>query len=226
LDLFDNLAHATVKDAKGNAYQKILGFLYTHSRFFYLLDRTFEIQKKVKELRSDYVPIRNYMQKRNRENKDRPDSPYGQQENRIVEQAKNLGTSDGSLDYLLKSVGFRTDDIYSSHWSISRQAFVDLKNLSEKFHFKVIIAIFPVMQEMDKYPLDSLHEFLGSEFKSFGFSVIDMTPFGKEIYLRHGRPAISSDGIHFSALSASLAAKYLYGKLREIDGSLLNDGLR
>lgn len=216
LDLFDNLAHATVKDTKGNGYQKLLGFLYTHSRFFYLLDHTFQIQKKVKELRSDYVPIRRYFEKRNRENKDLPDSPYGQLEKKIVEEATRLGTSKGSLDYLMKAVGFWTDDLYSSHWSISRRSFIELKTLSEKYHFKVVVAIIPVMQEMDRYPLQSLHEFLSSEFKSWGFSVIDMMSFGKEIYRRYGRPAISSDGIHFSKLATPLAGRYLHSELLKI----------
>ena len=217
LDLFDNLADATVKDPKGKLPQKILSSFYSHSRLFYLLDRKFHIQKKIKELRSNDVPIRRYLEKRNREIKDPSDSPYRQLEQRIQVDAARLGTSKESLDYLMKGVGFQLDDFYSPHWNVSKKAFLELKDLSEKYHFKVAVLIIPIMQEMDHYPLESVHQFLSAEFQSMEFQVIDMMDFGKQIYTHIGRPAISSDGVHFSPRGAKLAGRHLYQELSSLE---------
>lgn len=213
LDLFDDLVHATVKDSRMSLYRKFLGYLFEHSRLLYLIDRNLHIQKEIKELRSDYVPIRRYLEKKNKENKDPDNSDYRRLEKKITEDAARLGTSKKSLDYLMKTIGFWADDLHSSHWNVSRRAFLELKQLSEKYSFEVVVVIFPIMQEMDKYPLESLHEYLHSEFQRMGFSVIDMMVFGKEIYRDYSRPAISGDGIHFTELGAVLAASYLRDEL-------------
>jgi len=218
LDLFDSLVHAEVEEREKSFYRHVLGFFYRHSKFLYLLDKKLRIQRKVKALRSFRTPIRRYVEERNKKNKDPIDSPYRQLEKQIVADAEDLATADYSLEFIMGTIGFWASDLHSSHWYISRRAFEELKKLSEQYDFKVVIVIFPIMQEMDKYPLRSLHEFLDREFQAMGFHVIDMMTFVKELYMRYGRRTISDDAVHFNVMSSPLVAEELYDQLSRING--------
>ena len=217
LDLFHSLIDDKVLEPGKNLFKLFLTFLYEHSRLVSFLDERLKIQKKVKALRSYRTPIRRYMEDRNRKYRDPADSPYRQLEKQIMTDAERLGTRKVILDFMLGTIGFQAYDLYQSHWNISRKSFEELKQLSEEHSFEVVVVIFPIMRDMDKYPLDSLHHFLASEFEKIGFHVIDLLDFGKKIYAEHGFPDISGDGLHFSELGSKLVSEYLYEQIHDLD---------
>ena len=194
--------------------KKILTFLYRYSKLFSYIDRKFYLQETYAFLRpyhdqSLYV----YLNERNKANRDSIGSPYRKLEQEIIEEGKRLGTRKDSIDYLMGNIGFKTDELHSSHWNISKQSLQELMELSKQYSFKPIFVIFPIFQEMEKYPLDSLHQFLEKETKELGYQVIDMKDWGKELYIQYGRSKLSNDSIHFNSSGAALAAHYLYDEL-------------
>lgn len=217
LDLFHSLLNDQVLESGNNPFKLFLTALYTHSRLFHFLDERLQLQKKVKGLRSYRAPIRRYMEDRNRKYKDPVDAPYRQLEKQIIVDAERLGTSKVIFEFMMGTIGFWAGDLYQSHWNVSRRAYEELKRLSEEHSFEVIVVIFPIMREMEHYPLDSVHRFLSSEFQQIGFRVIDLLEFGKKIYQQHGFPAISGDGLHFSELSSKLVSEYLYEQMKNSD---------
>lgn len=209
LDLFHELYDIKVEEKGSNLFKTTLTFLYAHSRFLYLLDQKLKIQKKVKFLRSYRSPIRRYLTERNRKVRDLPDSEYRRLEAKFVKAAAERKTSDKVMKFMMGTIGFWCNDFYLSHWNISEKAFLELKALSEKHSFQVVVVIFPIMRELDKYPLDALHHFLTGKFKEMGFEVIDLLAYTTELK----EEKITPDGLHFTEFGSKLMGQYLYGRI-------------
>lgn len=217
MDWFHAKLDVHIQTPSRNWYRQSLWFLYRYSKLLNLLDRKFHIQNRFKFLRSYSEPsIFDYVRQRNVRNRDPENTPYSQLKEQILADAKRLGTSEGSLSHILGNIGFVNRDIGSHHWNVTANALRELKTIAEREGFPIIVIIFPFIQEMDRYPLESLHQFLNSEMTKMGFTVIDMKEWGKELHARHDRADISHDAIHFTPLSTKLAARFIYEQLEKL----------
>lgn len=212
MDWFHAKENAKIKHDSKKLYKKVLGYLYRHLELLQHLDQRFRLQERFKIFRSySESTIYHYVMERNKKNQDEAGSPYRTLKEKIISDAKQLGTSKASLKHILPNIGFGPNqDLGAPHWNVTREAFVELKALAQERGFNLVVVIFPFLQEMDRYPLESLHEFLRSEFESLDLATIDMMEWGKDIHVRYERSDISKDAFHFTPLSNSLAAKFLY----------------
>ncbi len=212
LDLFDTLYNIQVEEKGTDPFKNALTFLYAHSRFLSLLDQKFKIQKKVKELRSYRSPIRRYLTERHRKMRDLPDSEYRKLEAQFVKDAAERKTPESEIKFIMANIGFWCYDFFSSHWNVSEKSFLELKILSEKYSFRVVVVIFPIMRELDAYPLEALHRFLTAKFQGMGFEVIDILPIVKPL----DEKKITHDGLHFKEEGSQIVGQYLYEKILPI----------
>lgn len=216
MDWFHAKLDARVKDWHGSPYRKTLQILYQHSKLLNLLDRNIKLRNRFRFLRPySEKGIFDYVQEESEREQDSADSAYAQLKEKIIEDAGKLGTSPESLNHILTNLGFKPADVISSHhWNTTKVALLELKELSKRHGFKVAIVLFPFLQEIDHYPLESLHLFLRAEFKSMGFPMIRM----REWAITTSKENIlSRDGIHFTPLGAQLTAAYLYDQLESLN---------
>ncbi len=200
---------ANITGKAGNPFQEVLAWLFSHSRLLKLLDRQFHLQKRATFLQG--TPLLNeYVEKKAEANRDEPDSEYAGLEKQIEEKARELGTSAGSLDFDMREIGFRNEQIiYKSQWKACARAFQKLKKLAEENHFQVTVVIFPLISEMQKYPLGPLHEFLKKNFDELGFKTVDLTEPCRKLAVEFGQTAISADSVHLTPLASAKLAEYL-----------------
>ena len=204
----------TVKTQHHRLYKRALSYLYRYSRLMAFLDRRFQIQRRYKFFRSyEEEPVYGYIETRNKINQDKDDSPYRLLKAKILQDARRLQIPDQTVSDLMRTIGMDGSDFFASRWNISKKSFQELKDLSQQHSFRAIVVIFPIFDVVDRYPLSSLHEFIREELEEMGFFVIDLLDWGKQVCLGYGRPAISKDGVHFSPLGATLAARYIYEEL-------------
>lgn len=212
LDFFSEF-NAQVRESGADLLKNIMTWLYDHSRFLQVLDRKLKIQKKVKELRSYQAPIRRYLEDRNRKNRDPEGSEYRKLEAVIEADGRRLGVADEELSMMLRMAGFRPPfDLESSHWNVSKQAFLELARLSRERGFKAVVVIFPYMLDLERYALAGVHEFLSKEFRAMGFEVIDLKDCVQNLYAQYGNK-ICMDSVHFSPFGTHQVGKYLYDEM-------------
>jgi lysophospholipase L1-like esterase len=220
LDKLSEQLGNNVLETGTNPLKMFLTFFYDHSYLLNFLDRKLKIQKKVKELKSYRLPIRQYIADRNKQMRDPENSDYQQLKNTVRADAVKTGASAEALKNMLEATGLDTNaEIGRSHWNIAKRSFMELKELSREHHFKVVVVIFPYFMELDKYPLKSVHQFLSTEFQSLGFQVIDPLDFCKGAMAQFGEKEISSDRIHLTSRGSELMAGYLYRELSELHDS-------
>ena len=144
---------------------------------------------------------------------DPANSDYRQLEASVVADAKKLGIPDSELSDALEMTGLRTaGEIGLSHWNVSRNAFLELQKLSQKYHFKVVVVIFPYFEDLARYPLKSVHVFLKNQFQSMGFTTLDLLEHCQSLAAEE-RTNLSSDRIHFTPWGSSNAANYIYNEI-------------
>ena len=142
--------------------------------------------------------------------RDSDDSDYRRLRTAIIAEGEKIGSSEAELNYFLEGTGLNYQSpIYASHWNVTEASFEKLRGLSDEHGFKVIIVIWPLMHAMDHYALGPLHDFLNERLNRFGFSVIDLKDYCRDLITEHGRSQITWDGIHFTPMGAYLAAEYL-----------------
>jgi len=221
LDKLSELPGNNICEMGTNPLKNGMTFLYDHSKLLAFLDERLHIQRKVKELKSNRSPIRRYIADRNKSIKDSANSDYRQLEASVVADAKKLGVPDHELNNALEMTGLRTTgEIGLSHWNVSKNAFLELQKLSQKHHFKVVVVIFPYLEDLARYPLKSMHVFLKNQFQSMGFTTLDLLEHCQSLTVEE-RSNLSFDNIHFTPWGSSNAANYIYDEISLID--LKND---
>lgn len=215
LDFFNDRAHWKVP-GYFKWYEKIPHFLYRHSRIVqYMNDKLLLQNEKAQIYFRGEKSIWRYIRDRNKERQDPPDSEYRLLKNEIIAEAGQKRLPPEEVKTALSFIGIDNYEMQSSHWNVSKQAFRDLKKLSEQYDFKVAVVIFPYLGYLDRYPLGPLHRYLQKELEGFGFLVFDSLEFLGKAHQQYG-PEIQKDPIHFSALGASLMGKYLFEKLSDL----------
>lgn len=198
---------ATAHEPLRSPLKQSLAWLFCNSRLLKLLNKQFHIQKKVKFLQG-YPLLNEYVEKKAKLNRDEAGSEYSNLEKKIEDKAKELGTSPGALDFEMKEIGFRNQvDIYKSQWKACAKALEKLKALSVQNNFKVVVVIFPLFTEMDKYPLEPLHEFLKTHFSSLGFQTLDTLEVSKKLFM--DKVKMTPDGVHLTPTAAEKIASSL-----------------
>jgi hypothetical protein len=217
LDKLSELPGNNVCETGTDSFKNALTFLYDHSRFLSFLDERLHIQRKVKELKSNRSPIRRYIADKNKAIRDPVNSEYRNLEASVVADAQKLGASDSDLKNALEMTGLRTaGDIGLSHWNVSKNAFLEFQKLSQKYHFKAVVVIFPYFKVLARYPLASVHFFLRDQFHSMGFSTIDLLGHCQGLTAEE-QCNLSLEGIHFTPWGSSNAANYIYDEISRAD---------
>jgi len=62
----------------------------------------------------------------------------------------------------------------SPHWEDCKGELLRLRGEAEKWKFKLVIAIFPVLWDLDHYPLEDIHKSLHAQFDDLGIAWIDL----------------------------------------------------
>lgn len=62
----------------------------------------------------------------------------------------------------------------SKHWEDCKGELLKLRGESEKWKFKLLIVIFPVLWDLDHYPLEDVHKLLHEQFAELGIAYIDL----------------------------------------------------
>ncbi len=191
--------------------RRLLDWLYRHSAMMATLDRRLRLQERFPRLRSyDAQSPYEFTMRRERALADPPGSAYRGLRDRVIAEARRRGTPAEALEAHLEFTGlwstFRAS--HTAHWNLSKRAFLELKDLSQRHGFDLIAVIFPHMLEMDRYPLGPVHAFLVREFRELGFGVVDLLDWAAA-----QDPSIAFEPIHFSPRGASLVGEYLYRRI-------------
>jgi hypothetical protein len=162
-----------------------------------------------------YPILQEYLEKKYTAERDTPDSEYTRLEKRIREKANVLGTDPAVTEFFLRGLGLKNENpVYLSHWNRTSRALDELKKLSNENGFCVVVVIYPLLKQMDKYPLDVVHEFLRRELSQKGLDSIDLQTDIKQLYQTLGCDAITGDGVHFTPMAAQKAAEILYPEIK------------
>jgi hypothetical protein len=196
-----------------NPFKRAAASLLHSSRFLQFLGSQGRIERKLPSLQ-DYPRLLDYVQEKNFLEQDPPDSKYAQLENQIQVRAEELGTAPGALEFSLHALGFvPSEKLYHSHWNASYRALTRLKALSDTHSFRVVVVVFPIIYQMDRYPLQPAHDFFRSNFESLGFPTVDLLEVCKHLYSVYGYSAVSPDGIHLTPFAWNKVAGYLYNRI-------------
>lgn len=225
LDFFNDKSHWRVESERAPLEIRILQFLYRHSRLLQLLDRRLNVLRGNEKLEYYFrgqQSIWRYIRDRNKEIQDLPDSDYQKLRDPIVRKAREFGIPEKEIETQLSFIGIGNYVMQSSHWQISKKALLELRELSLRNHFQVLVVIFPFMSDIEHYPLTVVHRFLEEECRAMGFKVIDLEPYCRRIYREHGA-GIVLEPIHFSPQGATLLGKYLFKVLMRDESSVFRD---
>ncbi len=214
LDFFHDQADRKVKVERPEPRQKIMAFLFRHSRLMKYLDLKLDLQRRFRFFRSwREQGIWHYLEDRNKRTQDPLDSPYQQVRAAVEAEAVRRGTSPEALKKMLGFTGIGNDIFYSSHWNVSRAALEELARLSSLHGFRLAAVIFPYHVEMEHYALGPMHGFLKSQFESMGYRVLDLQPWAEE--MEKNKKEVFSDPIHLNAEGARLAGEEIRRFLTE-----------
>jgi hypothetical protein len=212
-DLSDFKFLAAPKATSANLFKRGAASLLHSSRFLQFLGAQWGIERKLPSLR-DYPRLIEYVEEKNLLERDLSDSKYAQLENQIQVRAEQIGTSPDALEFSIHALGFTpTHAIYQSHWNASYQALTRLKALSDEYSFQVVVAVLPILYQMDRYPLKPAHDFFRKEFESLGFQTVDLLEICRHLYGVYGYSAVSPDGIHLTPVALKKVAGYLYNRI-------------
>ncbi len=214
LDFFHDQQDRKVKVERPELRQKIMAFLFRHSRLMKYLDQKFDLQRRVRFFRSwREQGIWHYLEDRHKKITDSEASPYRRVRAAVEAEAARQGTSPEGLKKMLGFTGIGNDIFYSSHWNASRASLEELARLSHENGFGLAAVIFPFHTEMERYALGPMHDFLKNEFEEMGYRVLDLGPWGRR--MEESRAEVFSDPIHFNAAGAGLAASEIKKFLTE-----------
>lgn len=115
----------------------------------------------------------------------------------------------------MEHMGFWVDDFHSTHWNVSKKALKELTVLANENEFEVVVVIFSFFQELERYPLGSLHAFIAAEITELGVFTIDLLEPVKEWYENYGALTLSPDSIHLTSMGASLVAAHIHKRLEQ-----------
>jgi hypothetical protein len=212
-DLSDVEFVAARRPPNPNLLKRGAAAVFHSSRLLQFLGAQWHIERRFPFLR-DCPRLIDYVQEKNLRERDSSDSGYAQLENQIQVYAQEIGTTPDALEFSLHALGFRVSEtIYESHWNASYQALTRLKDLSDRYSFQVVVAVLPIMYQMDRYPLKPAHDFFRNSFESLGFQTVDLFEICKNLYSVHGYSAVSPDGIHLTPFAAKKVAGHLYNQI-------------
>ncbi|MFZ5803156.1 MAG: GDSL-type esterase/lipase family protein [Candidatus Omnitrophota bacterium] len=216
LDFFNDKAHWKLESNDFPWDKKLLRLLYKFSRFFQYLDREkklFDWKPKLQMYMRGEKTIWHYIRDRNVRNQDPLDSDYQRLKIPITDLAQRTGAPAQTLVKSLGFLGIGNQEIYTSHWNISKKAVQELKDLGDREGFRVVLAIFPYLFDLDAYVLAPAHDFIVREMRAMGVEAVDLWPPIQQAFQLHGR-AVALDPIHFSPLGTSVIAEQLFVSLQ------------
>jgi hypothetical protein len=212
-DLSDFKFLAARKATSANMFKRAAASLFHSSRFLQFLGAQWHIERQLPSLR-DYPRLIDYVEEKSLLERDPSDTKYAQLENQIQVRAEQIGTSPDALEFSIHALGFRpTEAIYQSHWNASYRALTRLKALSDKYSFRVVVVVVPIIYQMDRYPLKPAHDFFRSSFESLGFETVDLLEICQHLNRVYGYWAVSPDGIHLTPVALKKVAGYLYNRI-------------
>ena len=100
--------------------------------------------------------------------------------------------------------------VASDIWQTSMEALATLAALAALHGFEVVVLVFPVLVDFDRYPFESMHRALAERARSLGFGVVDLLPTYRS---RATAAELADDVIHPNALGHSIAAETLTAHL-------------
>lgn len=192
-------------------HERIPNFFYRNMRLLQYLDREkklFDGNKNLLFYLRGEKDIWHYVRDKNIVHQDAQDSPYRKLRREIEGEAVRLGTNPDNFKEMLEFAGYSENEMFTSHWNISKEAVRELKKISEEEGFELKTAIFPYLWCLDKYALTPLHKFLKNEFTEMGIPVLDSLEALQKAAVGN-EDKMTTDGVHFMAYGSSSLADFL-----------------